>query len=159
MLGGPNYNTADTAPPPARGGAWPVFLLVVLIAGGVLAARHFAGDALSASADDEAATDGRPALLMFTADWCGPCQSFKERVLADGDVSARVKASVRFKKVDLTVWKGGPAATASHYGVNSIPELILVNTRGQEIARYDGPTDPDQFLRWLDRHASRRARR
>jgi thiol:disulfide interchange protein len=159
MLGGPDYDTAGKPPHRTHGGVWPTFLLLVLIAGGVLAARHYFGDSSSASGDDEAAADGRPVLLMFTADWCGPCQTFKARVLADDRVSSRVKASVRFQKVDLTSWKGDAAATASHYGVTGVPQLILVNTRGQEIDRYHGPANPDQFARWLERHAYRRARR
>ncbi len=154
MLGGPDYDTAGKAPRPSRGGAGPVFLLLALIAIGLLAARHFVGANSPASADE---ADGRPVLLMFTAAWCGPCQTFKSRVLGDEGVQARLDASFRFRKVDLTSWTGSAAATASRYGVSGIPTLILVNASGEEIARYPGPTDPDQFARWLDRHTSRRA--
>ena len=172
MLGGHDYDTIENgAAPRPRVSAAPGLLVVALVVLGAAgwAVTQFGGPVVAAaarvvapvpaatsrpkpSAHRAVSMSGRPTLMMFTADWCGPCQSFKRTVLAHSKVSAKIDESVRFEKVDLTR-RGGPnAETAQRYGVRGIPALVLVDTRGREIDRYQGATDPEQFLRWLDRH-------
>jgi len=128
-----------------------VFLVVGALAFGAARALGPASKGRAASA---AGRGGKLTLMMFTADWCAPCQNFKAKVLHHSAVAARLDRSVRFEKVDLTQWSGDPAATASRYGVRAVPTLILTDEDGREIDRYEGPHDPEWFLRWLDRHAS-----
>ena len=153
MLGGPNYDTADDAPSGPSGGAGRTFIVLLLIAAGIWSVRKYGDYGAPAVAANDPRGGTKPILLMFTADWCGPCQAFKASVLRDSRVSAAINRSCRFEKVDLTSWKGQPAAVASRYGVDGVPTLILVNSRGHEIARYGGPDDPDAFARWLARYA------
>ena len=132
-------------------GVGRVVFVVLLIAAALYGGRRFLDDRAAVAADRAAGR--KPTLLMFTADWCGPCQGFKARVLADDRVVARVHQSFAFQYVDLTKWQGQPADTATRYGVRAIPTLVLVTSKGKEIDRYAGPHDPTQFANWLDRHA------
>ena len=151
----------ETAPefdttPPASGGGWLWMAALVAVVAGVIGFRYvsqmndpaYAG--LNRGAQPQSA---KLVLLMFTADWCHPCKVFKTYVLSNPKVAARVERSCPLVKVDLTARDRQAAEVAQQYGVQGIPQLILMDTKGREVARYNGPTDPDHFLRWLDKHA------
>ena len=153
MLDVPDFNTTIEDPPRPPGGVGfgKFAVVLVLAAAAVFGYRHYAGGAARVAAADRAAGI-KPVLLMFTADWCGPCQAFKGNVLADDRVFVPMQQSCTFEKVDLTK-PGGPSAdVAARYGVSSIPTLILVNSREQEIDRYSGPHDPGHFAQWLEKN-------
>ena len=150
MLDVPDFNTSveDPPAPSNRGGFVRFAVVLALAAGAVFGVRYYSGGAARiAAADRDAGV--RPRLLMFTADWCGPCQNFKGTVLSDDRVVAAVVETCKFEIVDVTKWEGKPAEVAGRYGVRSIPTLILVNSRGEEFARYKGPHDPRAFAAWL----------
>ena len=150
MLDVPDFNTTIEDPPRPPGPGFGRFALVaVLFAAAVFGMSRYTGRAARVAAADRAA-GVKPVLLMFTADWCGPCQAFKADVLANDRVFNRLFETCKFEKVDLTKWEGTNAAVATEFGVRSIPTLILVNSKHQEIDRYDGPHDPDHFASWLD---------
>ena len=155
---GSNYNSdLEETPrhPEAVGGAGPVQLLLAFLVIGALAwgVTSALGPSAAGGAASRAARGVKPGLLMFTADWCAPCQNFKAKVLRHSVVASRLDRSVHFEKVDLTKWTGEPAETARKYGVRAVPTLVLVDEDGREIDRYTGAHDPEWFLRWLDRHA------
>ena len=145
-------NEPEEVPPaPQRSGAGKFVVILVLAAAGVFGAHHYYyGPSAVAAADRKAGV--KPVLLMFTADWCQPCQNFKGSVLADDRVVNSVVATCKFQMVDLSQWEGKNADTAKRYGVSAIPTLILVNSKGQEFDRYGGPHDPATFAAWLDGH-------
>jgi thiol:disulfide interchange protein len=157
MLDVPDFNRPDMElepdfKPSTSGGVGRWVVAILLLAGAVWGARQYFNSAAAVLADDRKA-GVKPVLMMFTADWCGPCQAFKAGVLADDRVVFRVVKAYKFEKVDLTKWEGKNGATASKYGVNAIPTLMVVNSRGQEVARYRGPFDPGQFAEWLDKYS------
>ena len=154
MLGGQDYDTMDNNPGPQRIGAviggrggWLVVVIALAVAG-VWGARRGSGPGAA-----YAAGPGKPVMLMFTADWCGPCQAMKATVLSHPAVLNRLERQCRFHTVDLTVWTGPSAATAKHYRVEGIPTLMFVDGNGRELSRYHGPRDPQSFARWIDQHA------
>ena len=153
MTGGQNYDSMETTPAPREraggmgAGAW-VVLLVALALVGMRVARRSSGPSAA-----YAAGPGKPVILMFTADWCGPCQSLKAGVLSHPAVLDRLERMCRFRTVDLTVWKGPAAATAKHYGVRGVPTLMFVDADGREVSRYNGARDYQYFLRWIDQNA------
>ena len=151
MLDVPDFNTTGEEPPraPAKGGWGRGVVVLLLLAAAVFGVRQYTNRAAALAAADRAA-GVKPVLLMFTADWCGPCQSFKSTVLADDRVVSAVVGSCRLQMVDLTKWEGKPADVANRYGVRSIPTLILVNSKGEELDRYRGPHHAATFARWLD---------
>jgi thiol-disulfide isomerase/thioredoxin len=152
MVGRQPFDIMDESPVagqprrPMRAG-W-VVLAVALVAAGAWYARRSGGPGAAV-----AAGPGRPVMVMFTADWCGPCQALKASVLSHPAVLERLERKCRFRTVDLTEWSGPAAATAKHYGVDAIPTLIFVDADGDELSRYQGPRDPQSFARWIDQYA------
>jgi thiol-disulfide isomerase/thioredoxin len=152
MLDGQSFDNPDDvlstrqSRRPRMGAGW-VVLLVALAAGVVWGARRFGGPGAAV-----AAGPGKPVMLMFTADWCGPCQAFKARVLSDPAVLDRLGRDCRFQTIDLTNWAGRNKDVAKHYGVEGIPTLMLVDGDGAEISRYNGPHDAQYFARWMDQN-------
>src|SRR3954454_15224704 len=129
----PDLDAEPEAPSGSGFGRW--LFVLVLVAGAAFGGyRYFTGPSAVAASDRAAGV--KPVLLMFTADWCGPCQNFKGTVLADDRVVDAVVDTCRLQMVDLTQWEGKPADVAKRYGVRAIPTLVLVNSKGDEFDRY-----------------------
>ena len=87
---------------------------------------------------DASEASGKPMFVLYTADWCPPCRKLKRDVLSDPDVDAFLSDNYVRVKIDLTD-RGGPnAMTASEYGVNGIPTVIVYDYAGVEINRVTG---------------------
>lgn len=79
-------------------------------------------------------------LLIFTAEWCGPCQRVKEDLLADTDLAAAYEVGF----VDFDREKELVRA----YGVKTVPTFfILEGTRA--VRQQVGYRGPGQLKRWL----------
>ncbi|WP_428386334.1 thioredoxin family protein [Mucisphaera sp.] len=101
-----------------------------------------------------AATTDKPQVLFFTADWCGPCQNFKQNVLSRDEVSQTLTAKATPVLVDLTA-SGSEGQTAeklaNQYRVNAIPTTILVSAQGEPISRFTGGHTTTQFINWFNK--------
>lgn len=58
------------------------------------------------------------ALVDFYADWCGPCQAMKPVI---DELAGEMKGKVSFAKANMDQ----AAASASKYGIMSIPTLLI----------------------------------
>ncbi|MBT8485775.1 MAG: thioredoxin family protein [Phycisphaerae bacterium] len=143
-----------------RGGAGGPILLLIIAVVAVCAAWKLmpvptgTGDWHVTLADGLADADARDVnvVVMFTADWCGPCQFFKQHVLRDGDVAEVLGTSFTTVKIDLTERSGPNSTLAGELGVRAIPALHMYDADGYIVSRYDGQPDAGAFLRWLDPH-------
>ena len=134
-----------------------LFLLVLLIAVAVMC-WHLGGpkDALASSgwssdwnaAVAQSQSTGKPALVLFTADWCPACKQLESQVLTDSKVKQYLQDHYTLVTVDLSDPDGPNNDRARSFGVHLLPTLILYNAAGREIARgYGMPADT--LLLWL----------
>lgn len=108
----------------------------------------FAGSSDFAAAVEASRTSGKPVLAFVTADWCGPCQSFKRGALVDPKVAAAIRERTQPVYVDAT----GANAVAARLNVSGVPVLILIkpDDKGErEVSRLEGNVGSDQVLAWL----------
>ncbi len=90
----------------------------------------------------------KPMLVLFTADWCPPCQSLKKNVLTDAEVAGYLRQEYVTVAIDLTQ-RGGPnSSIASDFGVRYIPTMFIFSPHGRELDSNSALTKP-QFLNWV----------
>lgn len=120
----------------------PATLGIVLIVGalwvaqpGVLAGK---GEVqmlpASKAAVQQAVEQGKPVILVFSADWCPFCRRLERETLTDGEVARLAKRFVVFR-VDMTP-SNPPAETvelARKYGAEGLPTVAFLNERGERL--------------------------
>ena len=82
-----------------------------------------------------AMTTGKPLLIEFYTDWCGPCKRFEAEVMPD----ARVKAALNdvvFTRYNAEEEPG--ESVAERFGVNSYPTFLAIDNQGTERLRRGG---------------------
>jgi thioredoxin-like negative regulator of GroEL len=72
-------------------------------------------------------------LLYFSAEWCGPCRTFKPTMEA---LSKEIP--IQFIDVDIS------ANTSQNYNVRSVPTTILIKD-GIEVGRLIGPKSMNEI--------------
>tara|TARA_R100001460_G_scaffold104531_1_gene150327 strand:+ start:135 stop:371 length:237 start_codon:yes stop_codon:yes gene_type:complete len=72
--------------------------------------------------------------LLFTASWCGPCQTLKP-------VMEQVSKTIPVTKIDVDT----DAQTVSDYGIRSVPTVVLVKN-GREVKRFLGVQPLNAYL-------------
>ena len=72
--------------------------------------------------------------LLFSASWCGPCQTLKP-------VMEQVSKTIPVTKIDVDT----DAQTVSDYGVRSVPTVVLIKD-GKEVKRFTGVQSLNTYL-------------
>lgn len=107
------------------------------VQGGTIAWRPTYESALS-----EARDNGRPVWLQFTGPWCRYCSMMESTTFQD----PKVITEVRKRVVPVKVQADQRQDLLASYEVSSLPTTILLDSRGREMARFQGYLDPSQFL-------------
>lgn len=112
-----------------------ITLLLLILA--ALAQAALAGEFTGTFTEAKAkATElGKPLLIDFFADWCGPCKRFAAATQNDADIQKAIEAVVLWR---IDAEKGDGIALAKEYKINSYPTFVMVNNGGETIDRWSG---------------------
>ncbi|MBI1269190.1 thioredoxin fold domain-containing protein [bacterium] len=90
--------------------------------------KHFNGSEVQ-QAMEVAAKTGRPMVMKFGADWCGPCRAMEAGTWNNGNVQNHMKENDVFTKVDVDA----NPELARQYGISSVPTTLIGNvTQGAD---------------------------
>jgi thiol:disulfide interchange protein len=105
---------------------------------------------------ERAKDTGKPILIYFTAEWCGPCHVLEAEVFADplvaGDLNDRfiaVKVTDRMQEDGVNTPE--VAALEQRYSVRGFPTIVFADANGSEQGRMEGYRGREQFERIVER--------
>lgn len=117
----------------------------LFVAAGSATAQEVRWRADYAAARKDAAAAGKPLLLDFAAEWCGPCKRMEATTFRTPAVIAAVNAAAIPVRVDADK----DAWLVKAAGIQAFPTLILLSPEGKVIARREGFADAAQVTEFL----------
>jgi thiol-disulfide isomerase/thioredoxin len=110
----------------------------------------------------KAASENRMVLLEFTgSDWCPPCKKQAEDVFAQPAFAEFASANLVPVKLEFLKYSKQPeeqiatnAAIRDKYQVDGYPTLILLDSKGAELARQSGygGGGVEAFIAWVNKN-------
>lgn len=97
---------------------------------------------------EQAKKENKPIILVFSAAWCGPCQSMKKTVYPSKEVTA---LHDKFVWAYLDVDQADNATPAMKYKVEGIPHIQFVSATGKDLGNQVGGTSPGEFAGTLEK--------
>lgn len=136
-----------------------LFSAFVLAASTVFAADGWQTDYKAAL--EQAAKENKPVLLDFTgSDWCGWCIKLDKETFSQPEFQKFAEKNLILMELDFPnnkpqadSVKRQNAELQAKYGVEGFPTLVLLNSKGKEIARNPGylPGGPKGFIEWVEK--------
>ena len=99
---------------------------------------------------DRAQREGKLIFLDFWADYCSPCQLMEKYTFTDPSVIGRMNTAYVPVKVDIKSFDGYDLKT--QYKVTQLPTLIILDSKGRQVARYEKAFTGSQLAAMLDKH-------
>ncbi|MDZ4286877.1 MAG: thioredoxin family protein [Prosthecobacter sp.] len=100
------------------------------------------------AAIEQSKKEGKPAILVFSAAWCPPCQTMKKSVYPSKEVAA---LHDKFVWAYLDVDEDANSKAAQQYAVQGIPHVQFVDPSGKDLGNQVGSTTPGDFAGTLNK--------
>lgn len=104
------------------------------------------------AAADAAAADRSLVLLVFSAEWCGPCKLLKSQTLAAPEFLHQ-ESPLHVADVDIDANQ----KMAGDFDIEAVPALVLLTADGKIILRQTGFMEPADLMVWLKTGRTRAA--
>lgn len=92
----------------------------------------------------DAKKSGKPAVVVFSASWCPPCQSMKNEVYPSKEVQA-LHDQFEWAYIDVDNSDNASEKAAKEFGVQGIPHIQFVDAEGKSLDKQVGGSDPASF--------------
>jgi len=97
---------------------------------------------------ETAKAQGRPVMIDFWATWCVPCKELEVKTFAEPRVAEELSRFVA-AKVDVTEDNEANEALRAKYGADTLPAVILMDSKGKVVHKVQEFMGPDRFLQLL----------
>ena len=97
------------------------------------------------SFEDEVINKGKPIIVDFWAEWCGPCKQIGPIL---EEISDELKEKITIGKLDVD----DNPETASKYQIRGIPTMMLFNNGSLVDTKVGGNLSKNELIQWIDQH-------
>jgi YHS domain-containing protein/thiol-disulfide isomerase/thioredoxin len=103
------------------------------------------------AARQQAQQTGKPLLVHFWAEWCGPCKQMESSVFNQPQVMSALRSDVVAVKLDVDQHQ----ELSSRFGIEVLPSDIILESGGERIVESTGFRNPGEYVQMIQRAKTR----
>ncbi len=103
-----------------------------------------------ATATAAAASEKRPMIVDFGAEWCGACKQLERETFADATFKAKASRFVAVKVDATNEDDPAVAALSKKYGVTGLPTVVVFDSQGNEVKRFKEFVNAERFIKEIE---------